>query len=56
MVVIGLSVVAGQDIRTEPAHVRRLAGSCPKLLFASGSLTAAGNLLVTGDGDVQIDL
>jgi ABC-2 type transport system ATP-binding protein len=42
----GTALIAGHDIRTESADVRRLVGYVPQLLSADGSLTAAENLLV----------
>ncbi|SBT42983.1 ABC-2 type transport system ATP-binding protein [Micromonospora narathiwatensis] len=42
----GTATIAGCDIRTQPARVRRLVGYVPQLLSADGSLTAEENLLV----------
>jgi ABC-2 type transport system ATP-binding protein len=42
----GTATIAGWDVRTRPAQVRRLVGYVPQLLSADGSLTAEENLLV----------
>ncbi|GAA1569199.1 ATP-binding cassette domain-containing protein [Dactylosporangium maewongense] len=42
----GTARIAGFDIGTQPARVRRLVGYVPQLLSADGALTALENLLV----------
>ena len=42
----GTATIAGCDVRTDPARVRRLVGYVPQLLSADGALTAEENLLV----------
>ncbi|WP_233600923.1 MULTISPECIES: ABC transporter ATP-binding protein [Micromonospora] len=42
----GTATIAGCDVRTRPAQVRRLVGYVPQLLSADGALTAEENLVV----------